>query len=183
MRRVALSSVVLAALLLVFAGAPVSGAQPNPGQPNPGEPTPVVVLRVEGPIDRSTLAYLDDRLSQAERDGAVVVLQLDTSGTLGEDGVALAQRVADLDVPVLAWVGPTPATASGAGLLLMYASSLAGSSRSTCCTPRSCPPASRPRSRGGSTLAARTRCSSAPASRCRPPTRSISASPRWRPRR
>ena len=50
------------------------------------EPTPVVVLRVEGPIDRSTLAYLDDRLAQAERDGAVVVLQLDTSGTLGEDG-------------------------------------------------------------------------------------------------
>ena len=40
--------------------------------------------------------------------------------------LALAQRVADLDVPVLAWVGPTPATASGAGLLLMYASSLAG---------------------------------------------------------
>jgi membrane-bound serine protease (ClpP class) len=34
--------------------------------------------------------------------------------------------VVDLDVPVLAWVGPTPATAAGAGLLLMYASSLAG---------------------------------------------------------
>jgi membrane-bound serine protease (ClpP class) len=54
------------------------------------------------------------------------VLQLDTSGTLGQDGVALAQRVVDLDVPVLAWVGPTPATAAGAGMLLMYASSLAG---------------------------------------------------------
>ena len=59
----------------------------------------------------------------------IVVLQLDTSGTLDQDGVALAQRVADLDVPVLAWVGPTPAKASGAGLLLMYASSLAGSRR------------------------------------------------------
>jgi membrane-bound serine protease (ClpP class) len=116
MRRVALSSAVLAGLLVALAGGPAWGA----------EPTPVVVLRVEGPIDRSTLAYLDDRLAQAERDDAVVVLQLDTSGTLGEDGLALAQRVADLDVPVLAWVGPTPATASGAGLLLMYASSIAG---------------------------------------------------------
>jgi membrane-bound serine protease (ClpP class) len=116
MRRVALSSAVLAGLLVAFAGGPARGA----------EPTPVVVLRVEGPIDRSTLAYLDDRLAQAERDGAVVVLQLDTSGTLGEDGLALAERVAGLEVPVLAWVGPTPATASGAGLLLMYASSIAG---------------------------------------------------------
>jgi membrane-bound serine protease (ClpP class) len=85
-----------------------------------------VVLRVEGAIDRPLLGYLDDRLTQAERDGAIVVLQLDTSGTLGQDGVALAQRVVDLDVPVLAWVGPTPATAAGAGMLLMYASSLAG---------------------------------------------------------
>ena len=76
MRRVALSSAVLAALLVALVGGPARAA----------DPTAVVVLRVEGPIDRSTLAYLDDRLAQAERDGAVVVLQLDTSGTLGEDG-------------------------------------------------------------------------------------------------
>jgi membrane-bound serine protease (ClpP class) len=114
MRRVGLCSAVFGALL--WASAPSSAA----------EATPVVVLRVDGAIDRQSLGYLDDRLAQAERDGAVVVLQLDTSGTLDQDGVALAQKVADLDVPVLAWVGPTPAKASGAGLLLMYASSLAG---------------------------------------------------------
>lgn len=113
MRRVALGSIVLAVVSLT---APSSAA----------EPSPVVVLRVEGPIDRTVLPYLEERLSQAERDGSVVVLQLDTAGTLGHDGVALAQRVADLDVPVLAWVGPTPATAAGTGLLLMYASSMAG---------------------------------------------------------
>lgn len=96
------------------------------GPTSAAEPTPVVVLTVEGAIDRTLLGYFDAKLEQAERDGAVVVLQLDTSGTLSEDGVALAQRVADLDVPVLAWVGPTPAAASGAGMLLMYASSLAG---------------------------------------------------------
>ena len=90
------------------------------------EPSQVVVVRVEGAIDRTLLPYLEDRLAQAERDGAVVVLQIDSAGTLGHDGVALARRVADLDVPVLAWVGPTPATAAGTGLLLMYASSLAG---------------------------------------------------------
>ena len=108
-------STLLVALLLVSAAPSVAA-----------EPSPVVVLRVEGAIDRTLLPYLEDRLDQAERDGAVVVLQIDSPGTLGQDGLVLAQRVADLDVPVLAWVGPTPATAAGAGLLLMYASSLAG---------------------------------------------------------
>ncbi len=89
-------------------------------------PTRVEVIKVEGAIDRPLLGYLNDRLDVAEEEGAVVVLQIDTAGTLDQDGVALAQRVADLNVPVIAWVGPAPARASGAGLLLMYASSLAG---------------------------------------------------------
>ncbi|HVF09080.1 MAG TPA: hypothetical protein VNC60_10925, partial [Actinomycetota bacterium] len=87
MRRTALSSIVLA---LVALAAPSSAA---------AEPSRVVVLRVEGPIDRTVVPYLEERLAQAERDGAVVVLQIDTSGTLGHDGVALAERVAGLDVP------------------------------------------------------------------------------------
>ena len=89
-------------------------------------PTLVEVVKVEGAIDRPLLGYLNDRLDAAERSGAIVVLQIDTAGTLDQDGVAFAQRVADLSVPVVAWVGPAPARASGAGLLLMYASSLAG---------------------------------------------------------
>ena len=121
MRRAVLCSVVLAGPPVVLAALLVGLAAPAWA----AEPTPVVVLGVEGAIDRPLLSYLDDRLAQAERDGAVVVLQLDTSGTLDQDGVALADRVAELDVPVLAWVGPTPAKASGAGMLLMYASSLA----------------------------------------------------------
>ena len=67
--------------------------------------TDVVVLKVEGAIDRPLLGYLDDRLTSAEADGAVVVLQLDTSGTLDQDGVALGQRLVDMDVPVIAFVG------------------------------------------------------------------------------
>jgi membrane-bound serine protease (ClpP class) len=84
------------------------------------------VIEVEGPIDRPLRAYLEERLADAERAGAIVVLQLDTPGALGQDGIALAERVARLEVPVLTWVGPVPARASGAGLLLMLASSLAG---------------------------------------------------------
>jgi membrane-bound serine protease (ClpP class) len=91
----------------------------------PTAPTKIEVVKVEGALDRPLVGFLTDRLDAAARDGAVVVLQLDTSGTIDEDGVALAQRVADLPVPVIAWVGPVPARASGAGLLLMYASSYA----------------------------------------------------------
>ena len=88
-------------------------------------PTVIEVIPVQGAIDRPMLTYLTDRLDAAEAEGAIVVLELDTSGTLGRDPLALAERVANLKVPVITWVGPVPASASGAGLLLMYASSLA----------------------------------------------------------
>jgi membrane-bound serine protease (ClpP class) len=106
-------------LLSLVAGGPLGATV------TAGPVTRVHVIEVEGPIDRPLRAYLEDRLDAAERAGAVVVLQLDTPGSLGQDGVALAERVADLEVPVLAWVGPAPAKAAGAGLLLMLASSLA----------------------------------------------------------
>jgi membrane-bound serine protease (ClpP class) len=86
--------------------------------------TKVHVIEVQGPIDRPLRAFLEERLTVAERAGAIVVLQLDTPGALGQDGLALADRIADLEVPVLTWVGPAPARAAGAGVLLMYASSL-----------------------------------------------------------
>src|SRR5207245_2772704 len=72
-------------------------------------------------IDRPLLGYVNSRLDAAEAENAVVVLQLNTSGTLDENGVALAERVAAMRVPVIAWTGPAPSRASGAGLLLMYA--------------------------------------------------------------
>jgi membrane-bound serine protease (ClpP class) len=88
--------------------------------------TVVRVIEVQGPIDRPLLAYVEERLAEAERAGAIAVLQLDTPGMLGQNGIALAERVARLEVPVLTWIGPVPAKASGGGLLLMLASSLAG---------------------------------------------------------
>ena len=110
--------VVLTVLAIVAIGSQAEGATP--------ETTKVHVIEVDGPIDRPLRGYVEERLAEAERVGAVVVLELDTPGALGQDGIALAERVALLEVPVLTWVGPVPAKASGAGLLLMLASSLAG---------------------------------------------------------
>jgi membrane-bound serine protease (ClpP class) len=101
-------------------------ARPLAGGAGAKAVTHVRVIEVAGPIDRPLRGYLEERLADAERTGAIVLLQIDTPGALGQDGIALAERVARLEVPVLAWVGPVPAKASGAGLLLMLASSLAG---------------------------------------------------------
>lgn len=114
MRRCALFTLALG--IAVGMSSVASAADP---------PTKIEVVQVQGAIDRPLLAYLDERLTIAEREGAIVVLQIDTVGTLDQDGVELAERIASLSVPVIAWVGPAPAKAAGTGLLLMYASSLA----------------------------------------------------------
>jgi membrane-bound serine protease (ClpP class) len=117
MRRISLLSVLWLSVFALLALWP-HGA-------DAASPTLVEVIKVEGAIDRPLLGYVNERLDAAEREGAIIVLQIDTAGTLDEDGVALAARVANLAVPVVTWVGPAPARASGAGLLLMYAASLA----------------------------------------------------------
>lgn len=120
MRAVHRPLLVAATILAIGVTGPLAGGVATQAA------TEVHVIEVEGPIDRPLRAYLEERLAAAESAGAIVVLQLDTPGALGQDGVALAERVARLEVPVLTWVGPVPARASGAGLLLMLASSLAG---------------------------------------------------------
>ena len=83
----------------------------------------VLVVKVDGSIDRTVASYLRESLDAAEADGSTVIVQLDTAGTLDQDAVALAQRIHAATVPVIVWVGPSPAKAAGAGLLFMYASS------------------------------------------------------------
>ena len=96
----------------------------------------VAVIKVEGAIDRPLLGYLHDQLDAAVADHAVVVLQVDSAGSIGQDGVALGQRLVELPVPVLVWVGTVPAGASGAGMLLLDAASLAAVSPGSQTGPR-----------------------------------------------
>jgi len=96
----------------------------------------VAVIKVEGAIDRPLVGYLRDQLDAAVADRAVVVLQVDSTGTIGQDGVALGQSLVDLPVPVLVWVGTVPARASGAGMLLMDAASVAAVSPGSQTGPR-----------------------------------------------
>lgn len=106
---------ILALVLLPVAFAAPASAAPE---------SAVDVVKVEGAIDRPVADYLIGTLEEAERDGATVILQVDSPGALDEDGLGLAERVFESEVPVVVWVGQAPARAAGAGLLLMYASSL-----------------------------------------------------------
>ncbi len=120
MRRAA--PVLLVLVLVSLALWPIAAR----AQTGPTPSTKVDVLQVEGAIDGPMLSYLTQHLDAAEADGAVVVMQIDTSGTLDQNAVALGDRLVGMKVPVLVWVGPAPAKGAGAGLLLMYASSLTG---------------------------------------------------------
>lgn len=88
------------------------------------------VAQIDGPIDAPTRDFVLGVLSRAQENKHIVaiVLRIDTPGTLGEDGFALARAVRNSRVPVIAWVGREAGTpvASGAGLLLVAASHLVG---------------------------------------------------------
>lgn len=114
--RLALSSLALLAMAGVLLGTTASARAAE---------TTVRIVKVSGALDRPNVAYLLGTLASADAAGDTVVLQLDTAGALDQDAVAIAERVLAARVPVIAWVGPAPARASGAGLLLLYASSVA----------------------------------------------------------
>jgi membrane-bound serine protease (ClpP class) len=112
-------------LVLVLACASLwpawAGAQ-TPGSARPS--SDVRIIKVSGALDRPLVGFVYDEMDRAEKDGDTIVLQLDSAGMLDQDALALAWRVAGAKVPVIVFVGPTPAKATGGALLLMYASSL-----------------------------------------------------------
>ncbi len=110
---------LLAVLALALLSGSASAQTPSPAAGS------VVVVKVDGSIDAPPAGYLRDSLAAAEADGATVIVQLDSAGTLDEDALGLAERIHDARVPVIVWVGPSPAKARGAALLFMYAASLA----------------------------------------------------------
>ncbi|HKZ76195.1 MAG TPA: hypothetical protein VJ259_05980, partial [Actinomycetota bacterium] len=113
------------ALFVSLLGCLLAPAAQRAAVAQPEAPARVIVAEIDGSIDRTLAGYLIDTLAEGERTGATVVLQVDTAGTLDQDAVGLARRIFESKGPVIAWVGPAPAKAQGAGLLFLYASSLA----------------------------------------------------------
>ena len=116
----------VAALAMLVAWPAVAVATSTSSAPTVAPvPTRVEVIKVEGPIDSTLLSYVQGKLEIAYEERAVVVLQLNTAGSLGQDGIALGDAIAKMNVPVITWTGPEPAKAAGAGALLMQAATIA----------------------------------------------------------
>lgn len=80
----------------------------------------IEVLDVNGVVDERMVDWLIDQVTGSTAD--LLIIQLDSSATVGGDLAALADLVVEPPVPVVVWVGPAPAAAyGGAGQLLLSA--------------------------------------------------------------
>ncbi|MFN2590923.1 MAG: nodulation protein NfeD, partial [Actinomycetota bacterium] len=116
MRRPLLAAGVL---LLAIVLGDASGASAQPATP-PG----VDVVKVHGVIDDAMAGFVRSAVERARGTGATVVLQLDSRGSFGDEAIELARFVRAAGIPVVTWVGPSAARASGGALLLAYSASL-----------------------------------------------------------
>src|SRR5438105_5742192 len=124
MRRFA--PLFLLSAIAVSLGAGSARATPSPPAEGPASREPIVdVVKVDGVIDRSMRDYLFGTIDAADRDGATVVIQLDTPGALDVDALQVAGLIEQAPVPVIVWIGPSGARATGAGLLMAEAATLA----------------------------------------------------------
>jgi membrane-bound serine protease (ClpP class) len=92
----------------------------------PPAATPAVsidVVKVQGIIDPALSDYVRTRIESASPE-SVVVLQIDSRGSLGRSVVEVGRAIRTAGVPVVAWIGPSGARGEGAALLLAYSSSL-----------------------------------------------------------
>ena len=85
----------------------------------------VDVVKVEGAIDPALDDFVRGTIERAERDGSVVVLQIDSPGSYGDRGQRLGDFIQQTSVPVIAWVGPSGARAQGSAVSLVYGASVA----------------------------------------------------------
>jgi len=107
-------------LLLALVGLLVSAPSSHAASTEPQ----VDVIKVQGVIDPALSSFVRGAIKSADRDGATVVLQVDSRGTFGDQAERLAGFLRTVSVPVVAWVGPSGARAEGGALFLVYASDL-----------------------------------------------------------
>lgn len=85
--------------------------------------TAVDVVKVQGTIDPALSDYVRGKIESAAL-GTVVVLQIDSRGSLGREVDDVGRAIRAARVPIVTWIGPSGARAEGAALLPAYSSSL-----------------------------------------------------------
>src|SRR5256885_1606051 len=110
-------------LLIGLLATVLAGAMPTVRAHGPR----ILLAEVTGAIDRSTVDYLQEAVSEARSGGySALMIRFDTPGGGLAETVALAEMFNNArDVPILGWVGPVGAHAWSAGTILLVSTDLA----------------------------------------------------------
>jgi membrane-bound serine protease (ClpP class) len=120
----------LAALLLAWATCWCAGlaAQPSPA----AKADTAIVLEISDAIGPATSHFFLRTLARAaERNAALIVLQMDTPGGLDSAMRDMIRAILASDIPVVTYVAPSGARAASAGTYLLYASHIAAMAPAT----------------------------------------------------
>jgi membrane-bound serine protease (ClpP class) len=116
------------ALVLAIAALPSDGAAAVASTPARGESSrgSVVLIRINGSINPAVVAYIEDSLDAANKEGAsVLVIQLDTPGGLLNSTQRIVKDLLGSAVPVIVYVAPSGASAASAGMFITEAANIA----------------------------------------------------------
>jgi membrane-bound serine protease (ClpP class) len=85
----------------------------------------VHVVKVKGAVDPPLSAYVRDVVAEAERSGAaLLVLEMDSRGSYGQEAERLGETIRSATIPVVAWIGPSGARVEGGALFVAYSAGL-----------------------------------------------------------
>ena len=117
MRRLAMTLIAAGAVLGIGIGSgDTAGAQDDPGIDAAATLAPVDVFEVSGIVDPIVADEIEKAIDRAEENGSqALVLQLNSRhAAVSRSRMAdLAERIADAEIPVAVWVGPSGARGYG----------------------------------------------------------------------
>lgn len=115
LRRLA-TAICAAAVLSVFLLGPTASAQDDDGSDVDPSAGTVPIVEVNGLVDPIVASFMTKAIKSAEAEGAIaVVFQVNSKGSVLDDEALaeLAATIADSEVPIAFWVGPSGARALG----------------------------------------------------------------------